>query len=468
MNRKLPPQTTQLPVSSFRFPVSSLHHLNNSIPVHIIPLPNVKSRTTNYELPVTKIEFIFTHNSNSKPKTQNSKLISPLIPKLTLSMLTEGTQSFSAQQIAEKLDYLAVEFEKDTDPDTSNISITCLNKHLTKALPIISQIITQPTFPPSSLRLLTSIKQQQFILNQQKVNYLAKNQFRQHLFGKTNPYGRITTIDDFDNINSETIKTSHQQTITSSNCKIIISGNPPQNIISLLNKHIPSPFGQPPSHNTIPQTKNRNLAERSHEPQANKPQTGNPKLKSHLIPFPNAVQSAIRIGKILTTPNQPPFNYTHPDYISLRILNTILGGYFGSRLMTNIREDKGYTYGINSNIISLYNSGYFFISSQVDAGSAQLAINEIYHEIKRLQQDKVSDSELNLVKNYMFGNFLRSIDGPFAMASLNKILIEYNLDKDYFYRYLDKIINITSEEIIDTAQKYLQTETMLQVVVGKK
>ena len=162
------------------------------------------------------------------------------------------------------------------------------------------------------------------------------------------------------------------------------------------------------------------------------------------------------------------FNYTHKDYYAFKILNTVLGGYFGSRLMSNIREDKGYTYGIGSNLISLYNSGYFFISSQIGVEYCRMAISEIYKEIKRLQEEKVNASELELVKNYILGSFLRSIDGPFALAEMSRILIEYNLDNNYFSDYTDRINSITPDEIMDTAQKYLQTDTMLELVVGKK
>ena len=144
-----------------------------------------------------------------------------------------------------------------------------------------------------------------------------------------------------------------------------------------------------------------------------------------------AIQSAIRIGKVLV-------NKTHPDYLKLKVVNTILGGYFGSRLMTTIREEKGYTYGIGSGITSMQHAGSFFISSEVGADVTNDAITDIYNEIKILQERKVPDKELDLVRNYMLGSLLRSMDGPFALAESLKSLVEYGLDVEVLQEILLK------------------------------
>ena len=187
---------------------------------------------------------------------------------------------------------------------------------------------------------------------------------------------------------------------------------------------------------------------------------GNSKFK-HVVNKENAVQSALRIGKVL-------FNFTHPDYYGFRVMFTILGGYFGSRLMSNLREDRGYTYGINARLISYLNEGYFFIASQVGVEVTNKAIKEIYKEILRLKQDKVQVNELDLVKNYMLGNFLRTLDGPFAQADMIKTLIDFNLKDDYYDKYLQKIKDITPDEIMELAGKYLQLDSMYEIVAGKK
>ena len=182
---------------------------------------------------------------------------------------------------------------------------------------------------------------------------------------------------------------------------------------------------------------------------------------SELILKKDAVQSAIRIGKVL-------FNKKHPDFQSLQILNTLFGGYFGSRLMSNIREDKGYTYGIGSGIVSLQNSGYFFISTEVGVDVCKDALNEIYFEMNRLREELVSENELQLVKNYLLGTFLRSVDGPFAMAEKFKGIMEYNLDYDYFDNYIATIRSISASKLRNLANTYLDKNSMIELVVGKK
>ena len=174
-----------------------------------------------------------------------------------------------------------------------------------------------------------------------------------------------------------------------------------------------------------------------------------------------AVQNAIRIGKRL-------INRTNPDYPKLTVLNTILGGYFGSRLMTNIREEKGYTYGIGSGLVSLSQGGYFFITTDVGAAVYEDAVKEIYHEIVKLQEELIPENELSLVRNYLLGSFQRSIDGPFALAERFKSILLSGLGYNYFENYLTVIKNITSEELKTLAQTYLLTSEMTEVIVGKK
>ena len=161
------------------------------------------------------------------------------------------------------------------------------------------------------------------------------------------------------------------------------------------------------------------------------------------------------------------FNKTHPDYFKFQVLNAILGGYFGSRLMANIREDKGFTYGIGSGVVNLVNTGSFYISTEVGNNVTNQTLIEIYKEIKILREKLVSVDELETVRNYILGQFLRSVDGPFALADKFKAIWEYNLDYSYFDLYFNAIKTVTPNDIIDLANKYLQEKDLLECVVGK-
>jgi predicted Zn-dependent peptidase len=158
---------------------------------------------------------------------------------------------------------------------------------------------------------------------------------------------------------------------------------------------------------------------------------------------------------------------THPDFLKLNILNTILGGYFGSRLMKNIREEKGYTYGIGSVLISLKKEGFLVIVSEVGSAYTKKTLHEIFKEIRRLREEKVSPEELTLVKNYMMGDFLRSFDGPFAISESYRSMLDFHLSMDYFSRVIKTIKSITADEIMDLANLYLIEENFVRTIAGK-
>ena len=159
-------------------------------------------------------------------------------------------------------------------------------------------------------------------------------------------------------------------------------------------------------------------------------------------------------------------NKSHPDYPGLKILNVILGGYFGSRLMKNIREDKGYTYGIHSSVNSLALGGYKVISAEVSRVNIRKAIDEIYREIRILQTTPVGDNELDLVRTYMAGEMVRMFDGPFAVAESFKSVWEFGLDYEYYYRFAEIVKTITPEEIQQLANDYYNIDDLYEIIVG--
>jgi predicted Zn-dependent peptidase len=160
------------------------------------------------------------------------------------------------------------------------------------------------------------------------------------------------------------------------------------------------------------------------------------------------------------------FNKTHPDYCDFTVLNTILGDYFGSRLMSNIREDKGYTYGIGTLLGELHETGYFVIATEVGKDVKDATLIEIQMEISRLQTELVGTEELLLVKNYMIGQLLKSADGPYALTDLFLGVETFGLNLDFYNKSIDAINNITPERIQELAIKYLKWEEMTVVSAG--
>jgi predicted Zn-dependent peptidase len=183
--------------------------------------------------------------------------------------------------------------------------------------------------------------------------------------------------------------------------------------------------------------------------------------KHHFIVKEGAMQSAIRMGNIA-------IGRDHIDFAGLKVLNAILGGYFGSRLMTNLREDKGYTYGIGSSVVPLQHGGYFVISGEVGAEVTKPALQEIKSELWRLCNEQVPESELSLVRSYLSGEMLRAVDGPFAQANMYRELIENSLTVSHFIELINTVQHITAHQLQDLANKYLNPENLFTLVVGSE
>lgn len=159
---------------------------------------------------------------------------------------------------------------------------------------------------------------------------------------------------------------------------------------------------------------------------------------------------------------------THPDYLKLRVLMTLFGGYFGSRLMSNIREEKGYTYGISAGIMSYPDSGLLGISTETANEYVEPLIQEVYHEIDRLHQEPVTLEELTMVRNYMLGEMCRNYESPFSLSDAWIFIATSGLDDEYFSRSLQAVNEVTTQEIQELAQRYLCKETLKEVIAGKK
>ncbi len=173
---------------------------------------------------------------------------------------------------------------------------------------------------------------------------------------------------------------------------------------------------------------------------------------------PEGVQGSIRLAR-------PFLNRHHPEFSKAQVLNVVFGGFFGSRLMTNIREDKGYTYGISSYLQTHFYESAWMISTEAGKEVCEAAITEIYKEMKELREKKVGDEELLLIKNYLMGNMLGELDGPFQIISRWKNIILNDLDENYFYNTIKTIKSITADELQTLAQKYLQPEDFYELVV---
>jgi predicted Zn-dependent peptidase len=179
---------------------------------------------------------------------------------------------------------------------------------------------------------------------------------------------------------------------------------------------------------------------------------------SRIINDQDGVQGSIRIAR--------PFpNRHHPDFLKVQVLNALFGGFFGSRLMSNIREDKGYTYGIHSYLQNHIQESAWMISTEAGKDVAEAAIREVYKEMAVLREEPVDDEELLLVRNYMIGGILGELDGPFQIIARWKNIVLHDLTAQYFYDSINTIKTVSAEELRELARKYLQPESFYELVV---
>lgn len=366
---------------------------------------------------------------------------SPLIANATNALIKEGTKNFNSKEIAEGIDKYGAFIQNSCTYDKAQVTVFTLSKYLENVLQYVQEILLQPSFDINEFDTYVKNAFEKFKINNEKVSTISKKAFMPSIF-PSHPYGSIAKEEDYDNLSIDSIKSFYNNHYNFSNLYIIVAGNVLNEHINLLDKF----FGNKTfDESTIKKEPSVNL---------NSP-------NKIFLPKKNAMQSAIKIGK------QIP-NRLHKDYFNLQILNTILGGYFGSRLMKNIREDKGYTYGIGSGMVSLKEGGYFIISTEVGTDVTNDALKEIYKEIDLLQNEKVSSAELDLVKNYLLGSFLKSCDGCFKMAALFENIHPYGLSFDFYEKYLQTIEQIDSSTILKTAQKYLAKDSLTEVVAGSE
>lgn len=422
LNRQQAPDFKQ--VSSINFIHPQKKNLANGVPVFTI---------YSGEQDLVRIEFIFDN--------VNWDIEKPLQAIAVSAMLNSGTNKLTSKQIAEQIDFYGAFFQTEYAQDQSSVTLYTLNKHLASVLPIVKDVLSNSQIPQEELDIYIQNQKQKLQVNLKKNDILARKEFAHALFGDT-AYGVDIQAKDYDALKREDLIAYFKAAYAPNNCTIVVSGKFEADSFELLNQE----FGQ----NWEKSTAVKNNF--SFKPT---PQQFTYKEK------PEALQSAIRMGKIAV-------NRTHPDFPGLQILNTVLGGYFGSRLMNNIREDKGYTYGIGSGISSLQNAGYLYIATEVGADVCANALVEIYKEIDLLKNELVGEEELDLVRNYMLGSMLGSLENVFSHADKFKNIYFAGLDYDYYSNYIQKVKTITAAEIKDLANKYLATDNFTEVVVGKK
>lgn len=363
------------------------------------------------------------------------------VAQAAAGLIKNGTAKRTSHQIHEALEFYGANLKVSAGNDFSTITLYSLTRHLPQLLPIVFEIITDAIFPQEEVEIHKKNAIDRLLVSQRQSEFVANQQIDALLFGDEHPYGRYSKKEIIEAITREDLIAFYKNHYDLSRVKIFMSGNVAEQEVKWVNEV----FGKTAITNT-------SLNEQSFQPQETA------EKKHNLLNDANGVQGAIRIGRLFP-------NRHHPDFAPMVVLNTLFGGYFGSRLMSNIREDKGYTYGIYSSMSPYLNSGSLIIHTEAGRDVLEAAVKEIYHEMDVLCNEKAEDDELLLVKNYLLGNMLGDLDGPFSIMQRWRTLILNGMTEANFNRNVNIYKTITADELQTLAQKYLRANDYHEIVV---
>lgn len=391
----------------------------------------VKIYTLNSEdFEVVRFSFIFRAGTSMQHK--------PFTASATVNMLSEGSHTMTGQEIAEKLDFYGSNYDANIDRDYTYISFVSLSKFFHKTADVAREIILHPAFNTKELNIYCSKRKQGLTIERQKIDVQSREIFGKALFGEHHPYGISSDEMEYDNITREDLVSLYNELYTAKNCFVVCSGRVSEDVLNTIEEIV----------DTLPTGETRDIVF---------PKT---KTTHHIFKEDeSSLLSSIRIGRLL-------FPRRHPDFVGMQVVATALGGYFGSRLMQNLREEHGYTYGVMAAMVNFEREGYLAIATQVAREHRDDALREIHYEIERLRNELMSEDELQMVKNMMVGEILRILDGPFGIADVTIENIMCGYDNHATEESVETILAITPEDIQRLAHRYLKCEDLIEVVVG--
>ena len=424
LDRTSPPVIHDAIDFEFNLPPINTHQLDNGIPLYWLDA-GVQD--------VVQIDWIFPAGLWYEQK--------PSVAQATAGMIKSGTSKYTAEQINEALEFYGAQLKTTAGNDYATLTLYALTKHLPSLLPMVYEIITDSVFPEQEVEIHRRNVVQKLLVNLRQCEFVANQQIDALLYGENHPYGRYSKKENIESISREDLVQFYAHNYNLTNVKIFMAGKIGDSEVKCLNDI----FGKQTLDKVEPKRDSFII----------------PPMGSRIHEFnndPNGVQGAIRIGRLFP-------NRHHPDYAPMVVLNTLFGGYFGSRLMSNIREDKGFTYGIYSSITPEINGGSMIIHTETGRDVIESAIKEIYSEMNILCNDLASDDELLLVKNYLLGGLLADLDGPFSILQRWRTLILNGFTKEYFNNNIKIYKTITARDLQLLAQKYYGPENFYQLVV---
>lgn len=424
LNRSKAPHIKDAVAYNITLKKPDVYKLDNGVDVY-----NVQAGTEE----VVQIEWVF--------RAGNWFEEQKLVASAANFLIKNGTRNKSAYEINEFVDFYGAYLNRSCYNETAVVSLHCLSKQLEHILPLVQEILVDAILPEEELLIYKQNMKQRLAVNLKKCDFIAGRKIDALLFGDHHPYGVYSEMNDYDALQQHVLADYYNVFYKNGHCTIFSAGILPPNYQQLLNKY----FGSLPFNKTA-------TKEISHAilPSSQK--------KWNILNDAEGVQGAIRIARACPLPTDPVFP-------KLQVLNVLFGGFFGSRLMTNIREDKGYTYGIYSYLMNHIHASAILISTEAGRDVCEATVKEVYHEMDQLRMHEVGKEELLLVKNYLIGTLLGDLDGPFHIIGRWKNLILHGMNESHFNYYVDVIKSIESKELKQLAEEYLHPADFYELVV---
>lgn len=418
-----------LPQRSWSFPEVTRVTLENGLRVLV---------AENHGAPLTTIRAVIRTGAERDPARQ------PGLATLTANMLDEGAGQRNAVQIAEAMGALGGQLNTGADWDSSTVNAEVLSRNLEQAMGVFADVVLRPQFPQEDFERIRRERLTTLLQQRDNAGIVANNRFSALVYRDT-PYGNplLGTDAAVQTISRDDVRRFYEGHYAPNNTSLIITGDVnPQQAIELARRH----FGAwrrgaelPPVTITAPAIQQNQI---------------------YVVDRPQAVQSEIRVGHAGVARSTE-------DYFPLLVMNTILGGNFGSRLNLNLREQHGYTYGARSGFSYRRSAGPFTVSTPVRNEVTLQSVTEIMNELRRMRSGDLTDAELDAAKNYQMGIFPAMVESASALASRLEEMELHNLPEDYFSRYRERIAAVTDEDVEEVARKYVQPDRTAIVVVGR-
>jgi zinc protease len=417
---------------TFKLPTIQRRKLSNGLEVVLVE---------QHELPVVSMNLMLKTGAAADPEGKAG------LANLTAALLDEGTKTRDALQISNELAAIGARLGTGADWDVSGVTLLSLKRHLTTALNIYADVITNASFPEKELQLQRNTRLAQLLQRKDDANAIAGVVYASLLYGRNHPYGHPSVGDEASirAITNDDVKRFYETYYRPNNAAIIVTGDVTMNeIVPQLEKAFAEwKQGEVPAVNIqSPQARERSGI--------------------YLVDKPGAAQSVIMIGQVGQS-------RTTPDYFPLLVLNTLLGGQFTSRVNMNLREDKGYTYGARTQFDYRRGAGPFLATAGVKTADTKESVIEFMKELNGVRGGRpIDDKELEFARQAIIRGYPRGFETPEQISSRLMDVVLYGLPDDYFNNFIQRVRAVKLEEVNRAANRYLDPSRMAILVVGDR